>query len=66
MHLPAGSVPDGCAWWRSKRIRRLRAEFHPDRHPGTNGSMQAVLQEVSSIVNSRTEVLLQEDDRITV
>lgn len=45
---------------RSKRIRQLRASYHPDRHAG-DPRKQRVMQEVVRIVNTRTEPLLRED-----
>jgi hypothetical protein len=52
--LPPG--PD-----RTRRIRALRAEYHPDRYVGLGPEMQGIAAEVSAVVNTRTEPLLRED-----
>lgn len=46
---------------RSRRIRALRAEYHPDRYVEVGSQMAPIVVEVSAIVNTRTEPLLRED-----
>lgn len=50
------NVPD-C----SRRIRALRAEYHPDRYVELGPQMAPIVAEVSAVVNTRTEPLLRED-----
>ena len=45
----------------SRRIRALRAEYHPDKYAALGPEIGPVAAEVSAVVNTRTEPLLAED-----
>jgi hypothetical protein len=49
----------------SRRIRAMRAEYHPDRYAELGPAIASVAAEVSAIVNTRTEPLLEEDRQAT-
>jgi hypothetical protein len=48
----------------SRRVRLLRAEYHPDRYVELGPAMASVVAEVSAVVNTRTEPLLVEDRQL--